>query len=217
MSLSAEDYQIWPIYAVWTTLQQMVHDRGYLVHPTHLDMPLEQWKEKFMKAGEEGNEIEFQRKDLTFLVEHEKDEANRLYVFFPDNPNVGMEDIKSYFEKMESGKVMRGIIAVQSKITPIAKQGMMEMAPKYILEQFLETELMVNITKHMYVPQHIVLSDDEKQTLLKQYRLSDEKMPRIQHTDPIAKYYGLVAGQVLKIVRRSKTAGRYVTYRIVFD
>lgn len=43
---------------------------------------------------------------------------------------------------------------------------MTTMAPKYILEQFSESELVVNIIEHVLVPQHIVLTDEEKKTLL---------------------------------------------------
>jgi DNA-directed RNA polymerase I, II, and III subunit RPABC1 len=40
------------------------------------------------------------------------------------------------------------------------------MAPKYKLEQFKETELLVNITEHQLVPKHIRLTSDEKKALL---------------------------------------------------
>ncbi len=35
------------------------------------------------------------------------------------------------------------------------------MAPKYQIEQFMESELVVNITEHKLVPQHILLSDEK--------------------------------------------------------
>ena len=40
------------------------------------------------------------------------------------------------------------------------------MAPKYKLEQFTENELLVNITEHSLVPEHIKLSSEEKKALL---------------------------------------------------
>lgn len=40
------------------------------------------------------------------------------------------------------------------------------MAPKYFIEQFVESELMVNITEHELVPEHIVMTNEEKAELL---------------------------------------------------
>lgn len=40
------------------------------------------------------------------------------------------------------------------------------MASQYRLEEFSEADLLVNITRHILVPRHDVLSTDEKKQLL---------------------------------------------------
>ena len=67
---------------------------------------------------------------------------------------------------MQEENITRAIIVVQTGMTPSAKQALVDMAPKWILEQFMEAELMINITEHDLVPQHIVMTLDEKKELL---------------------------------------------------
>lgn len=78
------------------------------------------------------------------------------------------------------------------------------------------SDLQVNITHHKMVPKHSVLSDEDTKELLDKYRIKKHQLPKIQMSDPVAKYFGVSRGQVMKIIRSSETAGRYVTYRIAY-
>lgn len=172
-----------------------------------LDQTLDQFRAQF---GDKP-----QRVNLVILVAHNDDPTDQMFVFFPDEPKVGIKTIRAYCKRMQEENITRAVIVVQSGMTPSAKQALVDMAPKYILEQFLEAELLINITEHDLVPEHVVMTPEEKRDLLNRYKLKDNQLMRIQAGDPVARYYGLKRGQVVKIVRSSETAGRYITYRLV--
>lgn len=138
-----------------------------------------------------------------------------MFVFFPDEPKIGIKTVKNYCQRMQEENISRAIIVVQQGMTPSAKQALVDMAPKYILEQFLESELLINITEHELVPEHVLLTPEEKAELLARYKLKESQLMRIQASDPVARYFGLKRGHVVKIVRPSETAGRYISYRLV--
>lgn len=155
------------------------------------------------------------RSDLIVLVAHNDDPTDQMFVFFPDEPKIGIKTIKTYCTRMQEENIHRAIVVVQAGMTPSAKQSLVDMAPKYILEQFLESELLINITEHELVPEHVVMTPEEKQELLARYKLKENMLMRIQAGDPVARYFGLKRGQVVKIIRPSETAGRYISYRLV--
>nr|XP_034191556.1 DNA-directed RNA polymerases I, II, and III subunit RPABC1 isoform X1 [Osmia lignaria] len=163
MDDEAETYKLWRIRK---TVMQLCHDRGYLVTQDELDQTLEQFKEQF---GDKPSEKRPARSDLIVLVAHNDDPTDQLFVFFPDEPKIGIKTIKTYCQRMQEEKIHRAIIVVQQGMTPSAKQSLVDMAPKYILEQFLESELLINITEHELVPEHIVLTPDEKEELLSSF------------------------------------------------
>lgn len=177
-----------------------------------LDQDLPSFKEQF---GDKPSEKHPNRGDLLILVAHNEDPTDQLFVFFPEEEKVGIKTVKNYCQKMQEENISRAIIIVQRDMTPSARQALKDMAPKYILEQFLESELLINITEHELVPEHVVLTPDEKSELLHRYKLKESQLMRIQANDPVARYFGLKRGQVVKIIRPSETAGRYISYRLV--
>ncbi|CAD5216341.1 unnamed protein product [Bursaphelenchus xylophilus] len=211
--MSVNDEQVcYTLWRVRRTVLQMCHDRGYLVTQEELEQTLDQFKEFFGDRPSEGNPS---RSSLTLLVAHNDDPTDQMYVFFPEDPKIGIKTIKAFCQQMQEQNITRAIIVVQGGMTPSSKQAVNDMMPKYQLEVFLEAELMVNITEHELVPEHVVMTQDEKAELLARYKLKDTQLPRIQLSDPVSRYFGLKRGQVVKIIRPSETAGRYITYRIV--
>lgn len=83
------------------------------------------------------------------------------------------------------------------------------------VEIFYHHELIINITKHERVPKHIVLSEEEKNNILSIYKCNKEQIPQYAVNDPLVKYYGLKNGEMCKIIRKSKTSGNSIYYRIV--
>jgi len=207
-----ECYKLWRI---WITSKEMCHDRDYLVLPDDIGLDFDGFKTRF---GDKPKDDHPRRSDLNYVVSHNDNEMDNLFVFFPDQINVSGDDVKGFFKRMEEGGIRRSIVVYESKITPIAKgyiDGLKALEKPVIMEIFRAKELMINVTKHTLVPQHYVLTQQEKEVLLRRYKLKETELARIQSDDPVTRYFGLVVGQVFKIVRSSATAGRYVSYRIV--
>ena len=74
-----------------------------------------------------------------------------------------------------------------------------------------------NVLEHELVPDHILLTEEETQELLKKYGITRGQLPKIKSSDVVVKQIGAKPGDVLKIIRKSLTAGKAVAYRLVID
>ncbi|KAL3680161.1 hypothetical protein R1sor_023117 [Riccia sorocarpa] len=189
MSSQQLDEQSTRLYRIRRTVMQMLRDRDYVVADVELAFTKDQFREKY---GDEPK-----REDLVLRKTKRSNPNEQLFVFFPEEAKVGVKTIKTYAERMKAESVTRAILIVQQNLTPFARQCVSEMSSKYHLEVFQEAELLVNIKEHVLVPEHQVLTAEEKKTLLERYTVKETQLPRMQENDPVARYYGLKRGQVL--------------------
>ena len=72
-----------------------------------------------------------------------------------------------------------------------------------------------NITKHVFVPKHIKLNDEEKQKFLQSQNLNKSQLPLILKEDKAIQDLEPKKGDLIKIIRKSPTSGKSFFYRIV--
>lgn len=75
----------------------------------------------------------------------------------------------------------------------------------------------LDITGHVLVPKHEVMPKDEVEELLRRYKITVHQLPMIKSSDPVARAIGAKPGDVVKITRRSPTAGKAIAYRYVIE
>ena len=72
-----------------------------------------------------------------------------------------------------------------------------------------------NIFDHILVPKHVLLTPEEVTNVLKKFNITLNQLPKISVKDPVVKTLDAKKGDVIKILRKSQTAGISEFFRIV--
>lgn len=214
------------------TCCSLLRARGYNLSDTTASLTPNQVKETCLAEGRDADgkpQYTLDRRQLTLLkVAKLDDPTDEMFVFFDSNAKLSVKNVSEYAGIMMQGGApeaelgaaaggvlrVKGIIVYQNK-TALTDSAVAKWRVNGVgLELFREDELMFDVTEHKLVPKHTVLNSEQKASLLAKYKLKESQLPRIQLSDPVARFYGLVKGNVVKIERKSETAGKYITYRV---
>jgi DNA-directed RNA polymerase subunit H (RpoH/RPB5) len=148
------------------------------------------------------------------------DVGNVLCIIFYTS-KFSMSTFKPFIEKSDA--FAQTILILPEKLTAMNLKAIAERQKKAdlagssrtVLQTFVMSELLYNITHHKLVPRHeVVAAEEEIQKIIKDYNVKNRlQLPVILRTDPVAKYFGMKPGQLAKITRVSPSAGEYVAYR----
>lgn len=83
------------------------------------------------------------------------------------------------------------------------------------VEIFKFNKLQSDITEHMLVPPHEVLTKEETEDVLESYRARKRDMPLIRTNEDVARYYNMKPGEITRIYRPSPLTCESVAYRLV--
>jgi DNA-directed RNA polymerase I, II, and III subunit RPABC1 len=84
------------------------------------------------------------------------------------------------------------------------------------IEIFFDYELMIDLVSHSLIPKHEILSESEEKDYLNSYQTKDS-LRRILTMDPVARYYRMKDGNIVRVIRPSLATGNTVSYLLVVN
>jgi DNA-directed RNA polymerase subunit H len=156
---------------------------------------------------------EKQKDAISYVVEIPKEKQNALIWCIPDESTVGIASINRLQKVMTEANVERGIIVTSGRYTHAVKQS----ANKKGIELLPRTFPVFDLFEHKLVPKHEILTEEEKEQLLAQYKVHPYQLPQIKSSDPSVKAIDAKPGDILRVIRKSPTAGIHIAYRYVVE
>ena len=155
---------------------------------------------------------EVDRRKMHFIC---RKDGELLFVFFSSIKTIGVKVIEQLMEKLKSQDISRCVVVYAGNLTSSATRLAHKLsASKPVIELFSEYDLLFDIMNHELMPAITKLTKREKTDLLKTTKFNEDDLPVISYNDKVARCMGLERNDVVKIRRKSESAGRYVCYRI---
>jgi DNA-directed RNA polymerase subunit H (RpoH/RPB5) len=130
---------------------------------------------------------------------------NTVCMVVPEQ-NIDIEFGKYILDFMKDGQIKHFILIYGMKITPHAKNALL-LRTDIEFEMFKLLSMQINITKHVLVPRHERLTDEEQEHYKKTYGTC---IPILLKTDPIALFYNFQKGDIVRVYRKDFCIHRIV-------
>jgi DNA-directed RNA polymerase subunit H len=148
-----------------------------------------------------------------YIVETPGDKEKTLVWCILGQATVGIVAMNQLYKVLKEKELERAIVVTEGRYTHAVKQG----AKKKNVELLLKSFPVFDIFEHALVPRHEILTTKERADLLAKYKVKPYQMPQVTSTDPAVKAIGAKPGDVLRIIRKSSTAGEHIAYRYVVE
>ena len=148
-----------------------------------------------------------------YIIDIPQDKEKAIVWCILGEATVGIAAMNTLYKIMKEKELERAIVITEGRYTHAVKLT----AKKKNVELLPKSFPVFDIFEHALVPFHEILSEKEKNQLLAQFKLKPYQIPQIKSGDPAVKAIGAKPGDILKITRKSTTAGEHITYRYVVE
>lgn len=156
---------------------------------------------------------------LNLMIDHATDENKKVAVFYPSSRLNQSLRVLSFIDSEVDALPLTTEVIVMIQDPPNDELHSMIAYKQWLNKRrigfYCIYHLVINPFEHVFVPRHEKVADDEIPALMKRLRTTKAQLPIIRfHTDPIARYMGLVPGDVVKITRPSPSSGEYEVWNV---
>jgi DNA-directed RNA polymerase subunit H (RpoH/RPB5) len=150
---------------------------------------------------------------FAYIINIPEDKEKAIIWCILGQATVGIVAMNQLYKIMKEKEIDRAIVVTEGRYTHAVKQA----AKKKKVELLPKSFPVFDIFEHSLVPMHEILTSKEREQLLAKYKVKPYQMPQVTSTDPAVKAIGAKPGDVLRIIRKSSTAGEHIAYRYVVE
>jgi len=148
-----------------------------------------------------------------YIIDIPQDKERAIVWCILGEATVGIAAMNTLYKVMKEKDLDRAIVVTEGRYTHAVKLG----AKKKKVELLPKSFPVFDIFEHALVPFHEILTEKERAALLVQYKVKPYQMPQVKSGDPAVKAIGAKPSDILKITRKSTTAGEHISYRYVVE
>ena len=216
MSSTSYSPLISKIYKSRNILLEILKDRGYSV-------------DDYTDFSVTEVQAMYNNKELDMLLEHSTQkisngENKKLYVKYHLTTRLGSSHIYDYVDDLFD---IEEVLTSEDDLIIISKDKTNQTIRDLVEQLFIKDKKFVNIYNfhdylfnvldHEMQPTFRILSNDEKQEIMKRYNIvKDKEFPDVSRFDPVSQAIGVRPGQLIEITRSSPTAVKTLYYRICY-
>jgi len=150
---------------------------------------------------------------LAYVIDIPEDKEKAIVWCILNQATVGIVAMNALYKVMKEKEIDRALVVTEGRYTHAVKQG----AKKKNVELLPKSFPVFDIFEHALVPRHEILTEKEQNQLLAKYKIQPYQMPQVKSSDPAVKAIGAKPGDILRIIRKSSTAGEHIAFRYVVE
>jgi DNA-directed RNA polymerase subunit H len=177
------------------TLKEMVRDRGFIKIKSHPPSP----------------------QNLGCVLEGRNLQGGNCFVHLLPEPKLGIRTLRAILNRYEKTTPSAQVILIcLDGATSFTAKSIEDSDQEAHVCVFKASEVLKNITRHMYVPKHSKCCEAEVRDIKERWSLSAlDALPKLSMRDPVSRYYKFRPGDVIRIHRKSHTHEPHDYYRVV--